>query len=96
MEKYLEALRKLDTMLKDTLVIQKELIDKLKWAVDFFHEAVLDTNKNKFDDLVDKELIEQKIENEKIEDLDNDRTEKDYGEPLTLEEKESECDVKIP
>ena len=83
MEQYLEALKELDVALKDTLAIQKEVIEKLKWSVDFFHEVIMKEN---------KELIEEKIDNEKIEDSneDSDRTPFDYEEPLTEEESEGD------
>jgi multidrug efflux pump subunit AcrB len=50
----------LNIQLKDTLAIQKELVEKLKWAVDFFHDAVLEENKKE---------IEVNIDNEHAEDL---------------------------
>jgi multidrug efflux pump subunit AcrB len=60
MEQYIEALKELNIQLKDTLAIQKELVEKLKWAVDFFHDAVLEENKKE---------IEVNIDNEHAEDL---------------------------
>jgi hypothetical protein len=61
MEQYIEALKELNIKLNDTLAIQKELVEKLKWAVDFFHDAVLEDDK--------KTLIKEKIDNEHAEDL---------------------------
>jgi hypothetical protein len=102
MEQYIKALKELNIQLRDTLEIQKELIGKLKWAVDFFHDAVLEDDK--------KTLIKEKIDNEHAEDLkadagmiakdlekddeDCDRVASDYEEPLS--EEESEGDVKQP
>ena len=98
MEQYLEALKELNIQLKDTLEIQKELIEKLKWAVDFFHDAVLEED--------NKKLILEKIENEHAEDLkadagmiekdlekddeDCDRVSSDYDEKLSEEELEGD------
>jgi hypothetical protein len=81
MEQYIEALKELNIQLRDTLEIQKELIGKLKWAVDFFHDAVLKDDK--------KNLILEKIDNETIEDLKEDEDERDDDlEKLSDEESE--------
>ena len=95
-EQYIEALKELNIQLKDTLAIQKELVEKLKWAVDFFHDAVLENDK----------LILEKIENEHAEDLkadagmiekdlekddeDCDRVASDYDEKMSEEELEGD------
>jgi hypothetical protein len=81
MEQYIEALKELNIKLNDTLAIQKELVEKLKWAVDFFHDAVLEDDK--------KTLIKEKIDNEHAEDLKEDEDERDDDlEKLSDEESE--------
>jgi len=87
MEQYIKSLQDLSTQLKDTHAEQKQLIDKLKWVVNYFGDIIIEENKHE---------IEQKIDNEKIEDSneDSDRTPFDYEEPLT--ESELEGDVKQP
>jgi hypothetical protein len=101
MEQYIEALKELNIQLKDTLAIQKELVEKLKWAVDFFHDAVLEENKKEIEVNIDNEhaedlkadagMIEKDLEKD---DEDCDRVASDYEEPLS--EEESEGDVKQP
>jgi hypothetical protein len=56
MEQYIKSLQDLSTQLKDTLAEQKQLIDKLKWVVNYFGDII----------------IEEKIANEIKEDLDED------------------------
>jgi hypothetical protein len=82
MEQYIEALKELNIKLNDTLAIQKELVEKLKWAVDFFHDAVLEEDK--------KNLILEKIDNEKIEDLSEEVGDEKLYETEKLSEEESE------
>jgi len=82
MEQYIEALKELNIKLNDTLAIQKELVEKLKWAVDFFHDAVLEDDK--------KNLILEKIDNEKIEDLSEEVGDEKLYETEKLSEEESE------
>jgi low affinity Fe/Cu permease len=82
MEQYIEALKELNIQLRDTLAIQKELVEKLKWAVDFFHDAVLEEDK--------KNLILEKIDNEKIEDLSEEVGDEKLYETEKLSEEESE------
>lgn len=101
MEQYIKSLQDLSTQLKDTLEIQKELIDKLKLVVNYFGDIIIEENKAE---------IEKDIDNEHAEDLkadagmiakdlekddeDCDRVASDYEEPLS--EEESEGDVKQP
>lgn len=94
MEQYLEALKELKSKLNEIIDEQKVLTEKLQWSVDFFHEVIMKENKELIEE--NKHEIEQKIDNEKIEDSneDSDRTPFDYEEPLT--ESELEGDVKQP
>lgn len=101
MEQYIQSLKDLSTQLKDTIAEQKQLIDKLKWVVNYFGDIIIEENKKE---------IEVNIDNEHAEDLkadagmiakdlekddeDCDRVASDYEEPLS--EEESEGDVKQP
>ena len=60
MEEYIQSLKDLSTQLKDTLAEQKQLIDKLKWVVNYFGDIIIEENKKE---------IEMDIDNEHAEDL---------------------------
>jgi len=60
MEEYIQSLKDLSTQLKDTLEEQKQLIDKLKWVVNYFGDIIIEENKKE---------IEMDIDNEHAEDL---------------------------
>jgi hypothetical protein len=60
MQEYIKSLQDLSTQLKDTLEEQKQLIDKLKWVVNYFGDIIIEENKKE---------IEVNIDNEHAEDL---------------------------
>lgn len=72
MEQYIKSLQDLSTQLKDTLAEQKQLIDKLKWVVNYFGDIIIEEKsqeQNTPDEIMDAKE-------------DTDRTPYDYEEPL--------------
>lgn len=78
MEQYIEALKELNIQLRDTIDEQKQLIDKLKWVVNYFGDIIIEEKsqeQNLPDELDDAREKDEKIyETEKLseEELEGD------------------------